>query len=71
MRPHGSAQELEDRRFEAIAMLKSGLLPVEVAKQIGVNRRSVRRWKALYHHYGLEALKSKWAIKGFHRFTAK
>ena len=45
MRPTGSPQELERRRIRALALLDEGLLPVEVARRVGVDRRSVRRWK--------------------------
>src|SRR5260370_19484285 len=46
MRPTGSPEELERRRVRARALIKEGLQPVEVAKRVGVDRRSVRRWKA-------------------------
>jgi transposase len=46
MRPTGSPEELERRRLAALQLLGEGLLPSEVAKRIGVDRRSVRRWKA-------------------------
>ena len=46
MRPHGSPEELERRRQRALALLDEGLQPVEVAQRLGVDRRSVRRWKA-------------------------
>jgi transposase len=46
MRPTGSPSELERRRVWALELLGEGLLPSEVAKRIGVDRRSVRRWKA-------------------------
>src|SRR3989304_2180694 len=43
MRPTGSPEELERRRVRALALLKEGLLPVEVARRVGVDRRFVRR----------------------------
>ena len=46
MRPSGTPQELEQRRLRAVRLLREGFAPVEVARQIGVDRRSVRRWKA-------------------------
>lgn len=48
MRPPGSPQALERRRRRAIKLLEQGWQPVEVARQVGVDRRSVRRWKAAY-----------------------
>lgn len=61
MRPNGSPEELEKRRFRAIALLKEGYPPVEVARMIGVDRRSVRRWKASFRHGGIKSLKAKTA----------
>jgi transposase len=59
MRPHGSPEELERRRKRAIALLEEGLAPVEVAKRLGVDRRSVRRWKAAHRQGGRRALQAK------------
>ena len=56
MRPPGSPAELERRRQQAIALLKEGLPPVEVARHLGVERRSVRRWRAAYDRAGVKAL---------------
>lgn len=61
MRPHGSPKELERRRQRAIALLNEGCQPVEVAKMVGVDRRSVRRWKASYIQAGDEAIRAKQA----------
>lgn len=46
MRPSGSPEELERRRLRALSLLDEGLLPSEVACRVGVDRLSVRRWKA-------------------------
>ena len=59
MRPKGSASELEKRRFRAIALLKEGYQPVEVAQRLGVDRRSVRRWNATKRSRGVFSLKAK------------
>src|SRR5437879_5085303 len=58
MRPQGSPQELEQRRLRALALLEQGLQPVEVAQRLGVDRRSVRRWKAAARRGGTTALKA-------------
>jgi len=58
MRPPGSPKELERRRLRAISLLKDGYQPVEVARTLGVDRRSVRRWKAAYQQRGGRALKA-------------
>lgn len=59
MRPAGSAKTLERRRLRAIALLKVGRFPVDVAREVGVDRRSVRRWRAAFEEEGAEGLKSR------------
>ena len=59
MRPSGTPQELEQRRVRAMRLLSEGFSPVEVARQIGVDRRSVRRWKASARKGGAEAVVAK------------
>lgn len=59
MRPPGSPGTLERRRRRAIEMLEQGLQPVEVASQLGVDRRSVRRWKAAYLQGGETAIQAQ------------
>ncbi len=59
MRPSGSPEELERRRFRALALLQQGLSPVEVAQRVGVNRRSVRRWNSAARRQGREALRAQ------------
>lgn len=59
MRPCGSPEELERRRERALELLREGLTPVEVARRVGVDRRSVRRWKAAHRQGGCQALKAK------------
>ena len=59
MRPHGSPEELEWRRRRAISLLYEGHQPVEVARMVGVDRRSVRRWKAAWLKDGQEGIEAK------------
>ena len=59
MRPSGSPEHLEQRRLRALHLLREGYAPVEVARQVGVDRRSVRRWKAAARHGGGKALRAK------------
>ena len=58
MRPSGSPGQLEQRRLRALHLLREGFAPVEVARQLGVDRRSVRRWKAAARHGGGQALRA-------------
>jgi transposase len=50
---------LERRRVRALALLKEGLLPVEVARRVGVDRRSVRRWKRSAKRHGEAGVRAK------------
>jgi len=59
MRPAGSAVELERRRKRAIDLLKKGYAPVEVARMLGVDRRSLRRWNAAYRDAGQAGIASR------------
>jgi len=59
MRPHGSPEELERRRRRAIELLDEGYGPVDVARALGVDRRSVRRWKAAYREDGIEGIEAR------------
>lgn len=59
MRPPGSPQDLERRRLRAVALLNEGHPPVEVARLVGCDRRSVRRWNAAARKEGDGALKAR------------
>ena len=71
MRPSGTPQELEQRRLRALRLLNEGFAPVEVARQIGVDRRSVRRWKAAARKGGAAAVSAKPAAGRPRRLTAR
>jgi hypothetical protein len=43
MRPAGTPEEFERRRWRAVELLAQGHPPGEVARMVGVDRRSVRR----------------------------
>ena len=59
MRPSGSPEELERRRRRAIALLQQGMAPGEVARHVGVDRRSVRRWRASHDRAGPSGVSAK------------
>jgi len=59
LRPRGSPTDLEQRRVRAMDLLEQGHAPVEVARLVGVDRRSVRRWKAAYRERGNEGVKAR------------
>lgn len=59
MRPTGSPQELQRRRERALRLLREGYQPCEVAERVGVDRRSVRRWKSAVQKRGEKAIQAK------------
>jgi len=58
VRPKGSPEELEQRRLRAIALFNENYQPVDIARMVGVDRRSVRRWKAAYLKDGTKGIQA-------------
>lgn len=48
----GTAEQLQERRFRAMALLKEGISPCEVARQLGVSRGAVSQWKKAHEAQG-------------------
>jgi transposase len=71
MRPSGTSQQLEQRPVRGLHLLGEGFSPVEVARQIGVDRRSVRRWKAAARQGGASAVATKPASGRPRRLSAR
>jgi transposase len=59
MRPPGSPARLESRRLQAWKLLREGVAAVDVARRLGVDRRSVRRWRAQGERGGSAALAAR------------
>jgi transposase len=59
MRPTGSAAELEARRRRAVDLLRDGKSNTEVARLVGADVSSVKRWKRAAAQGGSEALAAK------------
>ena len=59
MRPKGSSAALEQRRRDAVAMLRQGSKPAEVAKALRVSLVSVGRWRKAAEEGGMKALAAK------------
>jgi transposase len=56
MRPEGSPGSLERRRRKALALRQKGIGPGDIARRLGVDRRSVHRWLAAVDEHGEEGL---------------
>ena len=59
MRPPGSPAELERRRLRAIDLLQRDIPVHVVAERLGVDRRSVRRWKRAHRGQGRAGLRAR------------
>jgi transposase len=59
MRPQGSPAELERRRLRAIELLQRDTPVHVVAERLGVDRRSVRRWKRTHRRQGRPGLRAR------------
>lgn len=59
MRPQGTAIQLEQRRRQAVELLRQGRTPTEVARMVGADNWSVTRWKQAYDKGGGAALTGK------------
>lgn len=59
MRPIGSAAELEARRLRAVDLLGDGKSNTEVARLVGADVSSVKRWKRALAQGGVAALAAK------------
>jgi transposase len=59
MRPHGSQQQLEQRRRRAVTLRQQGYGPTEVARMLGTTPQSVCRWVRLSRRRGTDALAAK------------
>lgn len=50
---------LEQRRLKGAKLLKQGVAPAEVARQLGVKRQSVFEWQVVLKEQGLEGLRRR------------
>jgi putative transposase len=71
MRPQGSPAELERRRLRAIDLLHRDVPVHVVAERLGVDRRSVRRWKRAYRGQGRRGLRARPAPGRPSKLTAR
>lgn len=59
MRPRGSAEQLENRRRRAVALLRAGQTYRSVARPLNASLSSVVRWDQGYRQTGLKALRTR------------
>ena len=71
MSRHGSSERLQERRLQAIALLKEGYTQAEVAQKLGVTQGAVSQWKSAHAQGGNQALVAKPAPGAPSRLTDK
>src|SRR5438093_7058453 len=71
MRPHGSPQELEQRRRRGIDLLQAGASVTEVARRLGCSHSSVILWRDAVRRRGPTALKAQPASGRPPKLTAR
>jgi transposase len=71
MRPHGSPQELEQRRRRGIDLLQAGASVTEVARRLGCSHSSVILWRDAVRRRGPTALKAQPAAGRPPKLTAR
>jgi transposase len=71
MRTPENGKEAENRRRRALAMAKDGHSAASIGQTLGVDPRTVRRWKAAVREHGPAALKTKISSGRPHRLSAK
>ena len=59
MRPKGTAQQLERRRLQAMALLEQGHSQVEVARRLGATAGAVSQWRKAYVLGGPRGLRAR------------
>jgi transposase len=59
MQSKGRAQQLQERRLQAMSLLKDGRTQSDVARLLGVTPAAVSQWKQAYDQEGRQALLAK------------
>jgi len=59
MRPQGTPRQLEERRRQAIRLLKTGKTVSAIARWLGASKSSIVRWRDAYKRNGLKALRPR------------
>jgi transposase len=59
MRTPENGTEAERRREQAVALARDGMSAAVIARRLGIDPRTVRRWKAAFRAAGKNGLKTK------------
>jgi transposase len=56
-RPQRDFAAMEQRRMRAVDLFEQGVIPAEIARQVGVSHQSVSDWRRAWRQSGREALR--------------
>src|ERR1700674_1183073 len=57
VRPRRDFAAMEQRRMDAAELFEQGVIPAEVARQVGVSHQIVSDWRAVWRRYGRDGLR--------------
>src|SRR5437899_12874029 len=57
-RPRRDLKAMEARRMQAADLFRRGVIPAEIARQLGVSHQIVSEWRKAWHQGGRAALRS-------------
>src|SRR5579859_5808311 len=58
VRPRRDFAALEERRMRAAELFEQGVIPAEVARQVGVSHQIVSDWRAAWQREGRDGLRA-------------
>lgn len=71
MRPHGTPEQLEQRRLRAVALSRQGSGPAAIARELGTTPQSVCQWLRKHRRYGADGLRARPASGRPPKLTAR
>src|ERR1700694_1317954 len=58
VRPRRDVAAMEERRMRAADMFEQGVIPAEIARQVGVSHQIVSDWRAAWRRNGRDGLRA-------------
>jgi transposase len=58
VRPRRDFAAMEERRMRAVDLFEQGVIPAEIARQVGVGHQTVSDWRTVWRQSGRDALRA-------------
>ena len=58
VRPRRDFAAMEERRMRAVDLFEQGVIPAEIARQVGVGHQTVSDWRTVWRQGGRDALRA-------------